>query len=227
MEAIFQTADKISAAPPRSREEELEARINEQAAEIERRDALIEELRESPLPERASMDNLKQSERLMFLARINDLTLANQALEIEHQKTIKAMQDGIEHLQTNQEILFGLVNKAAQRIAPLERLSIASAARPGAKAEARKNKLDKILLSRRNEPMTFSDIGKLLELGIRSDGNLNTRRQAMTKFSKILLASPDRYEITEGRTRRGKLCRLNKDYYDHLKMVVQKEVVKL
>lgn len=99
MEAIFQTADKISAAPPRSREEELEARINEQAAEIERRDALIEELRESPLPERASMDNLKQSERLMFLARINDLTLANQALEIEHHKTIKAMQEEIESLQ--------------------------------------------------------------------------------------------------------------------------------
>lgn len=215
MEAIFQTADKISAAPPRSREEELEARINEQAAEIERRDALIEELRESPLPERASMDNLKQSERLMFLARINDLTLANQALEIEHQKTIKAMQEAIEHLQDNQDIFSGLVKKMSQRIAPLEGAARVSVKRPGVKADARKNKLISQLYLRSNAGMTYSEIGKFLELGTHKDGK-NTREQNMTHFGKLLEQDPDKFTITPGRTNGGKLVKLTKSFFEHL-----------
>jgi hypothetical protein len=87
-------------------------------------------------------------------------------------------------------------------------------ANPGQTHEARLAKLDRLLLSRRNEAMTFSEIGKVLELGSRTEGK-NTRRQAMTKFSKNL--DPSRYEIFSAKSQNGKMVKLAKAYYDHLR----------
>jgi hypothetical protein len=50
--------------------------------------------------------------------------------------------------------------------------------------------LDYLLVSRSNEAMTFFDIGKILLLG-RRDERVNNRRQAMTKFVKLLEAKKD------------------------------------
>lgn len=86
---------------------------------------------------------------------------------------------------------------------------------PGKLTERRLKKLDYLLASRSNEAMTFSEIGKILELG-RRDEKKNTRPQAMTKFGKILESRKDCYEVTEGKTQRGaKLVKLTRDYYGH------------
>lgn len=89
------------------------------------------------------------------------------------------------------------------------------AASPEQITTARLANLDRLLLSRNNEPMTFSEIGKVLELGSRTNGK-NTRKQAMTRFSKNLDAK--NYEIFSSKTRGGKMVRLTKTYLNHLRM---------
>ena len=63
--------------------------------------------------------------------------------------------------------------------------------------------------------MTFSEVGKILELGSRSS-KTNTRRQAMTKFSKILLSKVDCYRITDSKVVNCRLVRLADGYYEKL-----------
>jgi hypothetical protein len=70
---------------------------------------------------------------------------------------------------------------------------------PGKLTERRLKKLDYLLTSRSNEAMTFSEIGKIHELG-RRDEKANTRPQAMTKFGKILASKTTCYEVTESIT---------------------------
>ena len=66
-----------------------------------------------------------------------------------------------------------------RRIAKLEKIP----AKPGKKSDLRKARLAEILVSRKNQPMTFSEVGKVLELGSRSNMK-NTREQNMTHFGK-------------------------------------------
>ena len=88
--------------------------------------------------------------------------------------------------------------------------------KPSEKRKALLTKLDRLLASRKNRPMTFSEIGKLLELGSRSPDGNTTRRQAMTKFSKILLSQGDRYQVFKSKTVDGKMVCLVNDYYLHV-----------
>lgn len=99
-----------------------------------------------------------------------------------------------------------------KRISRLEK----SNAVPSRQQTERLNKLDKSLVSRRNQAMTFSEIGKILELGSRAPGKNNTRRQAMTKFSKLLISKPDRYIVFQSKTVGGKMVRLVDEYYNDL-----------
>jgi hypothetical protein len=91
--------------------------------------------------------------------------------------------------------------------------------KPGKLTERRLKKLDYLLASRSNEAMTFSEIGKILELGSRSpDKSSSTRRQSMTKLGKILASKPTVYEVTDSKTQKGaKLVKLTKGYYQHCK----------
>ena len=98
-----------------------------------------------------------------------------------------------------------------RRIAKLEKIP----AKPGKKSDLRKARLAEILVSRKNQPMTFSEVGKVLELGSRTNGK-NTREQNMTHFRKLLEAAPREFEISPSKMG-GKLIRLTKIYYDHLK----------
>ena len=98
-----------------------------------------------------------------------------------------------------------------RRIAKLEKIP----AKPGKKSDLRKARLAEILVSRKNQPMTFSEAGKVLELGSRTNGK-NTREQNMTHFGKLLEATPREFEISASKMG-GKLVRLTKIYYDHLK----------
>jgi len=96
------------------------------------------------------------------------------------------------------------------------------ARKPGSKQSARLAKLDQLLLSRNNSPMTFAEIGKILELGSHSpDGKKNTRRQNMTLLGKTLEALPDRFEVFNSKTQNGKMVKLTREYFQHLVRVSQ------
>lgn len=87
--------------------------------------------------------------------------------------------------------------------------------KPGKKSDLRKARLAEILVSRNNRPMAFAEIGKALELGSRANGK-NTREQNMTHFGKILEAAHKEFIVSQSKMG-GKLVRLTKIYYDHLR----------
>ena len=188
--------------------EELEQRIQDQDAIIVEQQELIDELSRAPRLARTLSEALKDSERLILLARINDLTIANNALEFELKQSVRALQDRLDDVNATLAVDIAYDRR---RISALERIPQGLTT----KQEARLRKLDAVLVSRRNQPMTFSEVGKILELGSRSS-KTNTRRQAMTKFSKILLSKVDCYRITDSKIVNGKLVRLADSYYEKL-----------
>jgi len=88
---------------------------------------------------------------------------------------------------------------------------------PGKKTEERKERLASILFNRKNVPMRFVEVGKMLELGSRSaSGKTNTRKQNMYYFGKLLEQDKKRFIVRENKTSGGKLVCLSVDYYNHL-----------
>jgi len=84
---------------------------------------------------------------------------------------------------------------------------------PGEKYKTRMARLEALLIARENEPLTFSEVGKYLELGSRSDKG-NTRRQNMRFFGKILEARPERYHVFLSETQKGaKMVCLSDGYF--------------
>ena len=188
--------------------EELELHIKDQDAIIAEQQELIDELSKAPRLARTPSDALKDSERLILLARINDLTIANNALELELKQSVKALQERLDEVNSTLAVDIAYDRR---RISALERIPLGLTA----KQDARLRRLDAVLVSRRNQPMTFSEVGKILELGSRSS-KTNTRRQAMTKFSKILLSKVDCYRITDSKVVNCRLVRLADGYYEKL-----------
>ncbi len=188
--------------------EQLEQRLKDQDAIIAEQQELIDELSKAPRLARTPSEALKDSERLILLARINDLTIANNALEFELKLSVKALQERLDEVNATLAIDIAYDRR---RISALERIPQGLTT----KQDARLKKLDHALISRRNQPMTFSEVGKILELGSRS-GKTNTRRQSMTKFSKILLSKVDCYTISKSKIVNGKLVRLTDSYYEKL-----------
>lgn len=188
--------------------EELEQRIKDQDAIIAEQQELIDELSRAPRLARTPSEALKASERLILLARINDLTIANNAMEFELKQSVNVLQERLDEVNSTLAVDIAYDRR---RISALERIPQGLTT----KQDARLKKLDAVLVSRRNQPMTFSEVGKILELGSRSS-KTNTRRQAMTKFSKILLSKVDCYRITDSKIVNGKLVRLADGYYEKL-----------
>ena len=188
--------------------EELERRIRDQDAIIAEQQELIDELSRAPRLARTPSDALKDSERLILLARINDLTIANNALEFELRQSVKALQERLDEVNSTLAVDIAYDRR---RISALERIPQELTT----KQDARLKKLDAVLVSRRKQPMTFSEVGKILELGSRSS-KTNTRRQAMTKFSKILLSKVDCYRINDSKVINCRLVRLADGYYEKL-----------
>ena len=89
------------------------------------------------------------------------------------------------------------------------------ATNPSRKSDDRKKRLADILVARKNAGITYSEIGKILELGTRQ-GSKNSRKQNMTHFGKILVASEKEFVVTVSKTEGGKLVKLTNIYYNHL-----------
>jgi hypothetical protein len=95
-----------------TRIEDLELLLTQQDIRIAELEAENETLREADAParpKRLSSDILKDTDRLILLARINDLTIANEALELEIRKIV-------DHHGDQLEILFSAVHKLKSEI---------------------------------------------------------------------------------------------------------------
>lgn len=104
------------------------------------------------------------------------------------------------------------------RIAELEKRT-PSKPKPaeGKVTEQRLLKLSITLLNRNNQPISYVEISKLLELGSRSaDGKKTTRKQNMTHLAKRIEAAQDRF-VVKADSQGHKYAHLKKVYYDHLK----------
>lgn len=130
----------------------------------------------------------------------------------------QALRDGLKAAQVYStpgrvDDLFEISGELEGRIAKLEGIPKAH------KQESRLKRLDAILYNRGNEPLTFAEIGKLLELGSRTEKK-NTRPQAMTKLGKVLEAESKRYIVFDSKTQaKARMVRLTPDYFKHLGMV--------
>ena len=84
-----------------TRIEDLELLLTQQDQRIAELEEENESLRESDAParpKRLSSDVLKDSERLILMMRINDLAIANEALEIELRKSVRNAEENIINL---------------------------------------------------------------------------------------------------------------------------------
>lgn len=79
----------------------------------------------------------------------------------------------------------------------------------------RLDRLDDLLLSR-IDPISFSEIGRYLELGSKMPGKKSTRRQAMTKLGHIIESHPDRYIVRKSAHSNQKFVSLVPEYRRHL-----------
>lgn len=83
----------------------------------------------------------------------------------------------------------------------------------GQKTAARLATIEYLLIANGNEPLTFSEIGKRLELGSR-DGKKTTRKQNMTLLGKVIAADP-RFTVFDSSTQKGrKMVRLEREYFE-------------
>jgi hypothetical protein len=124
-------------------------------------------------------------------------------------ETIETLRNQIDEVNSHLALDIAYDRK---RLSKLEHAPI----NPTQKQELRLSRLDKLIAGRHNQGITFSEIGKILELGSRSPDGRSTRRQRMTDFGKLLSQKPECYEIFPSKTQGGKMVRLVNDYYLHV-----------
>jgi hypothetical protein len=106
--------------------EELEQRIKDQDAVIAEQQELIDELSIAPRLARTPSDALKDSERLILLARINDLTIANNALEFEVRQALEKLKLVVDTYLDVDPAIFSQNDEASLLKAAAKRRAIAS-----------------------------------------------------------------------------------------------------
>ena len=126
-----------------------------------------------------------------------------------------ALQEKIDALTEENKLLWKSIDQLSGDLAEIRRRikSIESqpkAAPTTAKIHERKMaRVDALLTSHNNQPMTFADMGKMLGY---SQG---TRKQNMTHLSKYFQQYPERYEVRASKLG-GKTVRLVPEYLNHL-----------
>lgn len=122
----FSLASELPISEPRSYTEDLEQRVRDQEILLGQQAETIHELqerlvgREVEKRERPKSDDLKGDERLMLLARINDLTIANNEKEIEILELLKKHDAAIELLNGFWRRMDKFVDDYDEKLARLE-----------------------------------------------------------------------------------------------------------
>ena len=118
---------------------------------------------------------------------------------------VQRQEKEISSLWDNFGIAMGLIKQLKTRNAKTKEA--------GKKTSARLAAVENLLVMNGNEPLTFAQIGRMLELGSR-DGKKTTRKQNMTILGRILAADP-RFAVFESNTQKGrKMVRLDDGYFD-------------
>ena len=125
----------------------------------------------------------------------------------------KPLNESLEALQEWQKETELRLDKHSEWISDLKYGKSAGA--HGKKSDERKKRLSGILVARKNAGLTYSEVGKILELGTRQ-GTKNTREQNMTHFGKVLESANKEFVVTPSKTSGGKLVKLTSTYYSHL-----------
>jgi len=146
-----------------------------------------------PPEEQGQIFVLTSNQLEQIFSHIEDLT--------KKYNTILARLDGFGACQNRLDTRIEMIELGTKSETPLSPLTL-----------WRLNELDEILL-KRGEPVSFSDIGKLLELG-----NKKTRRQIMNQFAKILRGLPDRYRITKAQRGNQRFVSLRSEHARALKI---------
>lgn len=127
----------------------------------------------------------------------------------------QALVEKVSELQAEIKLLWQAIERQSGDIADHGRRIKAQEAQPRAaltsvKVHERKLKrVDDLLRSHNNQPMTFTDMGKLL--GYKKE----TRKQNMTHLHHTFKQFPDRYEVRDSKLG-GKTVRLVPEYLNHL-----------
>lgn len=153
---------------------------------------------------------------LQLLDAVDQLKSAIEArdLEIEHLKSkVLELEAGN---KTEFDGIYISLTKHRKRLDKIEDGN-SQVKNPAKKTEDRKHKLSLCLVKRQNKPLSFNEVGKLMELGSRSaNGKTNTRKQNMYYFGKLLEQDMKMFVVSENKTSGGKLVCLTGDYYNHL-----------
>lgn len=157
----------------------------------------------------AVLSRIQQLQRLLEIYIGPDMSILNEP----------ANSDWVEAIRKRRERMNDYGARIADleaRIEDLEKRPAKKAAPPGKKTEQRMLKIAITLVNRKNQPISYVDISKLLELGSRSaDGKRTTRKQNMNHLGKQLEAAQDRF-IVKADNQGHKYAHLTKIYYDHL-----------
>jgi len=142
---------------------------------------------------------------------VQDLRDEIEALKRELSKVAGHASDALDDVQ----VAFDTMNEQSKVINQLaQKVRLTPPPTATGTTEKKLERLDGLLLAR-SEPVSFSEVGRILELGSKGKGK-NTRRQAMTKLGHIIESHPDRYIVRKSDHSNQKFVSLVPAYRQHL-----------
>ena len=152
-----------------------------------------------------------QQDQIPTAQDVQDLRDEIEALKRELSKVAGHASDALDDVQ----VAFDTMNEQSKVINQLtHKVRLTPPPKVAATTEGKLQKLDTLLLAR-SEPVSFSEVGRILELGSKGKGK-NTRRQAMTKLGHIIESHPDRYIVRKSDHSNQKFISLVPAYRQHL-----------
>lgn len=145
---------------------------------------------------------------------VKDLRDEIEALKRELSKVAGHASDALDDVQ----VAFDTMNEQSKVINQLaHKVRLTPPQKATATTEKKLERLDDLLLAR-SEPVSFSEIGKALELGSRDPRTgHSTRRQNMTLLGKLMANRPDRYIVHQARRGNQRFASLTPEYRTHLR----------
>lgn len=160
-----------------------------------------------------------QQDQISTAQDVQDLRDEIEALKRELSKVAGHASDALDDVQ----VAFDTMNEQSKVINQLaHKVRLTPPPKVAATTEGKLQKLDTLLLAR-SEPVSFSEIGKALELGSRDPRTgHSTRRQNMTLLGKLMASRPDHYIIHKASRGNQRFATLTPEYRAHLRRIAAK-----
>ncbi|OPY55410.1 MAG: hypothetical protein A4E48_00069 [Methanosaeta sp. PtaU1.Bin060] len=169
-----------------------------------------------------ALTETRQDDEERQISAERDIQLLRDEIEVlkhELSKVAGQASDALDDVQT----AFDTMNKQSRAINQLaQKTQLTPPPKPTATTAGKLEKLDDLLLAR-SEPVSFSEIGKSLELGSRDPRTgRSTRRQNMTLLGKVISSHQERYIIHKASRGNQRFVTLNPEYRAHLRRMAAK-----